>query len=120
MKAARRSTPDQRKALEKTAKAMAVAAERGDLAGFMRLDNGFDRLVESASRSAFASRPPFPCMRTAAGSGISTGTTEPATRRGASLRHDARGCAETNRVPARRRTHLSITSKNLQTALDLV
>ena len=54
MKAARRSTPDQRKALEKTAKAMAVAAERGDLAGFMRLDSGFDRLVESASRSAFA------------------------------------------------------------------
>lgn len=53
-KAARRAMPDQRKALEKTAKAMAVAADRGDLAGFMRLDNGFDRLVESASRSAFA------------------------------------------------------------------
>jgi DNA-binding GntR family transcriptional regulator len=53
-KAARRAMPDQRKSLEKAAKAMAVAADRGDLPGFMRLDNGFDRLVESASRSAFA------------------------------------------------------------------
>ena len=53
-KAARRATPEQRRTLEKTAKSMAAAAERGDLAGFMRMDNGFDRLVESASRSAFA------------------------------------------------------------------
>jgi DNA-binding GntR family transcriptional regulator len=59
-KAARRATPDQRKALEKTAKAMAVAAERSDMAGFMRLDNGFDRLVEAASRSAFALRAAVP------------------------------------------------------------
>jgi len=53
-KAARRATPDQRKALAQTAKAMSVAAERGDMSEFMRLDTCFDRLVESASRSAFA------------------------------------------------------------------
>ncbi len=53
-KAARRATPEQRKLLEKIAKGMAVAAERGDMAGFMRLDTGFDRIVEAASRSAFA------------------------------------------------------------------
>jgi DNA-binding GntR family transcriptional regulator len=53
-KAARRATPEQRRMLEKTAKAMAVAAERGDMAGFMRLDTGFDRIVETASRSPFA------------------------------------------------------------------
>jgi DNA-binding GntR family transcriptional regulator len=53
-KAARRATPEQRRALEKTAQAMAVAAARGDMAEFMRLDTVFDRLVEAASRSAFA------------------------------------------------------------------
>jgi DNA-binding GntR family transcriptional regulator len=53
-KAARRATPEQRKTLEETAHAMGVAAERADMAEFMRLDTGFDRLVESASRSAFA------------------------------------------------------------------
>jgi len=53
-KAARRATPEQRRTLEKTARGMAFAAERGDMAGFMRLDTDFDHLVESASRSAFA------------------------------------------------------------------
>jgi DNA-binding GntR family transcriptional regulator len=53
-KAARRASPEQRTALEETARAMAVAAERGDMAEFMRLDTGFDRVVEAASRSSFA------------------------------------------------------------------
>jgi DNA-binding GntR family transcriptional regulator len=53
-KAARRATPDQRGALETTARAMADAARRGDMAEFMRMDTGFDRLLEAASRSAFA------------------------------------------------------------------
>ena len=53
-KAARRATPGQREALKETAQAMALAASRGDMAEFMRLDTGFDRLVEAASRSAFA------------------------------------------------------------------
>lgn len=53
-KAARRATPDQRRALETTAEAMGAAARRGDMAEFMRMDTGFDRLLESASRSAFA------------------------------------------------------------------
>jgi DNA-binding GntR family transcriptional regulator len=53
-KAARRATPEQRKTLEETAQAMALAAARGDMAEFMRLDTGFDRLIEVASRSAFA------------------------------------------------------------------
>ncbi len=54
MKAARRASPAQRRMLEETAGAMQAAAAAGDMAEFMRLDNGFDRLVESASRSAFA------------------------------------------------------------------
>ena len=54
MKAARRATPLQRTMLEETARGMALAAAKGDMAEFMRLDTEFDRLVESASRSAFA------------------------------------------------------------------
>ena len=53
-KAARRATPDQRKMLEKIARAMGGAAGRGDMTEFMRLDTGFDQIVEAASRSAFA------------------------------------------------------------------
>jgi DNA-binding GntR family transcriptional regulator len=53
-KAARRASPEQRSMLGHTAEAMGMAAARGDMAEFMRLDTGFDRLVESASRSAFA------------------------------------------------------------------
>jgi DNA-binding GntR family transcriptional regulator len=53
-KAARRATPGQREKLKEIAAAMAVAAARGDLAEFMRLDTEFDHLVEAASRSAFA------------------------------------------------------------------
>jgi DNA-binding GntR family transcriptional regulator len=53
-KAARRASPEQRGMLGHTAEAMGMAAARGDMAEFMRLDTGFDRLVESASRSAFA------------------------------------------------------------------
>jgi DNA-binding GntR family transcriptional regulator len=53
-KAARRATPEQRTTLERTAEAMASAASRGDMAEYMRLDTAFDRLLEAASRSAFA------------------------------------------------------------------
>jgi len=53
-KAARRATPEQRQTLGQTAEAMALAAARGDMAEYMRLDTGFDRLLEAASRSAFA------------------------------------------------------------------
>ena len=53
-KAARRASPEQRKALEKIASAMVAAAERGDLTEYMRLDTAFDRLLEAASRSAYA------------------------------------------------------------------
>jgi DNA-binding GntR family transcriptional regulator len=53
-KAARRATPGQRTALETTAEAMASAAARGDMAEYMRLDTAFDRVLEAASRSAFA------------------------------------------------------------------
>jgi DNA-binding GntR family transcriptional regulator len=53
-KAARRATPEQRRALGTTARAMAVAAAQGDMTEFMRLDTSFDWLIEAASRSAFA------------------------------------------------------------------
>ena len=48
------ATPEQRTTLERTAEAMASAASRGDMAEYMRLDTAFDRLLEAASRSAFA------------------------------------------------------------------
>jgi len=53
-KAARRATPEQRAALQETAEAMGAAASSGDMAEYMRLDTAFDRLLEAASRSAFA------------------------------------------------------------------
>ncbi|HUI09488.1 MAG TPA: GntR family transcriptional regulator [Bacteroidota bacterium] len=53
-KAARRASPEQRNALEKIAGAMVAAAGRGDMTEYMRLDTAFDRLLEEASRSAYA------------------------------------------------------------------
>ena len=53
-KAARRASPEQRKALERIGASMVDAAGRGDMTEFMRLDTGFDRLLEEASRSAYA------------------------------------------------------------------
>jgi len=53
-KAARRASPEQRKTLEKIAAGMVAAAERGDMTEYMRLDTGFDRLLEESSRSAYA------------------------------------------------------------------
>ena len=53
-KAARRASPEQRNALEKIASGMVAAAGRGDMTEYMRLDTAFDRLLEEASRSAYA------------------------------------------------------------------
>ncbi|HTR98120.1 MAG TPA: GntR family transcriptional regulator [Bacteroidota bacterium] len=59
-KAARRALPDQREALEKVAAGMVAAASRGDMTEYMRLDTAFDRLLEEASRSAYALRASVP------------------------------------------------------------
>jgi DNA-binding GntR family transcriptional regulator len=53
-KAARRATPDQRRELQQKAEAMELAARKGDMTEFMRLDTEFDQMVERAARSAFA------------------------------------------------------------------
>jgi len=59
-KAARRALPGQREALEKIAAGMVSAADRGDMTEYMRLDTGFDRLLEEASRSAYAQQATVP------------------------------------------------------------
>ncbi len=53
-RAARRATSGQRKTLQEYAHAIQQAAEKEDLARFMRFDHKFDRLVEKASANPFA------------------------------------------------------------------
>ncbi len=53
-RAARRATPQQRKALQAYAEIIQEAAKEKDLETFMRYDNKFDRLVENASGNPFA------------------------------------------------------------------
>ena len=53
-KAARRATEEQRQLLQQYASEIRDAAQKGDLAEFMRCDHKFDRLVEEASGNPFA------------------------------------------------------------------
>jgi len=60
VKAARRSSPEQRAEFERIAGSMETAAKKGELETFMLLDGEFDRLLEEAARSAFAVRALLP------------------------------------------------------------
>ena len=53
-RAARRATDEQRRLLEQYATEIKQAADKGDLADFMRCDHKFDRLVEEAADNPFA------------------------------------------------------------------
>lgn len=58
--AARRATEVERAAFAGQAKAVAAAAREGDFPGFLRLDEEFDRLVETTSRNPYAARAAAP------------------------------------------------------------
>lgn len=52
--AARRATPTQRVQVLEHAKRMTVAAQRGDMQGYMNADQLFDQVIHSACRNPFA------------------------------------------------------------------
>ncbi len=55
-RAARRATDDQRQSLRNMADQMEMAAQKGDIPTYLKLDHAFDELLDQASRNEFASR----------------------------------------------------------------